>query len=51
MIGGLNKDGKLSGYEKKRDNAIKTAMRKKKAYGGAVKKYAMGGGVRKAMYK
>ena len=47
----LDKDGKLSGYEKKRDNAIKTAMRKKKAYGGAVKKYAMGGGVRKAMYK
>ena len=47
----LNKDGKLSSYEKKRDNAIKKAMGKKKAYGGAVKKYAMGGGVRKARYK
>ncbi len=51
VIGDLNKDGKLSSYEKKRDNAIKKAMGKKKAYGGAVKKYAMGGGVRKAMYK
>ena len=47
----LDKDGKLSGYEKNRDNAIKKAMRKKNAYGGAVKKYAMGGGVRKARYK
>mgnify|MGYP006974190905 FL=1 len=51
MIGDLDKDGKLSGYEKNRDNAIKKAMRKKNAYGGAVKKYAMGGGVRKARYK
>tara|TARA_R100001230_G_C5682458_1_gene189923 strand:- start:601 stop:813 length:213 start_codon:yes stop_codon:yes gene_type:complete len=47
----LDKDGKLSGYEKKRGKAIEMAMRKKKAYGGAVKKYAMGGGVRKARYK
>ena len=57
----LDKDGKLSGYEKKRDNAIKMAMNKKKAYGGKakmmgggkvhMKKYAKGGGMRKAMYK
>ena len=51
VIGDLDKDGKLSGYEKKRGKAIEMAMRKKKAYGGAVKKYAMGGGVRKARYK
>ena len=41
----LNKDGNLSSYEKKRGKAIETAMGK--AYGGTVKKYAMGGGVRK----
>jgi len=61
VIGDLDKDGKLSGYEKKRDNAIKMAMNKKKAYGGKakmmgggkvhMKKYAKGGGMRKAMYK
>mgnify|MGYP003122385285 FL=1 len=61
VIGDLNKDGKLSSYEKKRDNAIKKAMGNKKAYGGKakmmgggkvhMKKYAKGGGVRKARYK
>ena len=45
----LNKDGDLSSYEKNRGNAIETAMNKvnKKASGGMIKKYAMGGGVRK----
>ena len=57
----LDKDGKLSGYEKKRGKAIEMAMNKKKAYGGKakmmgggkvhMKKYARGGGMRKAMYK
>ena len=57
----LDKDGKLSGYEKKRGKAIEMAMNKKKAYGGKakmmgggkvhMKKYAKGGGMRKAMYK
>jgi len=61
VIGDLDKDGKLSGYEKKRGNAIEMAMNKKKAYGGKakmmgggkvhMKKYAKGGGMRKAMYK
>ena len=61
VIGDLDKDGKLSGYEKNRDNAIKKAMGKKNAYGGKakmmgggkvhMKKYAKGGGMRKAMYK
>ena len=54
----LDKDGKLSGYEKKRGKAIEMAMNKKKAYGGKakmmgggkihMKKYAKGGGMRKA---
>ena len=37
----LDKDGKLSGYEKKRGKAIEMAMNKKKAYGGKAK--MMGG--------
>ena len=57
----VDKDGKLSGNEKKRGKAIEIAMNKKKAYGGKakmmgggkvhMKKYAKGGGMRKAMYK
>ena len=49
----LNKDGDLSSYEKNRGKAIEMAMNKvdKKAYGGTVKKYAKGGGIRKAKYK
>ena len=57
----LDKDGKLSSYEKNRGKAIEMAMNKKKAYGGKakmmgggkvhMKKYAKGGGMRKAMYK
>jgi hypothetical protein len=33
----LNKDGKLSGYEKKRGKAIENAMKLQKKYGGKVR--------------
>ena len=46
MKGDLDKDGKMSSYEKKRDAAIKKSMAAKgKKKGGAVKK--MGGGMMK----
>jgi len=40
----LDKDGKLSGYEKKRGMAIEKAMSGKKMGGGMMKKYRKGGG-------
>lgn len=40
----LDKDGKLSGYEKKRGMAIEKAMSGKKMGGGMMKKYTKGGG-------
>ena len=40
----LDKDGKLSGYEKKRGMAIEKNMKPKKAMGGGMMKYSRGGG-------
>ena len=45
MLGDLNKDGVMSGYEQKRQNAITTAMGNKKMGGGMAKKKMMGGGM------
>ena len=39
----LDKDGKLSGYEKKRGMAIEKNMKPKKAMGGGIMKYSDGG--------
>jgi len=39
----LDKDGKLSGYEKKRGMAIEKNMKPKKAMGGGMMKYSKGG--------
>ena len=40
----LDKDGKLSSYEKKRGMAIEQNMKPKKAMGGGMMKYSKGGG-------
>jgi len=45
MLGDLNKDGVMSGYEQKRQDAITTAMGNKKMGGGMAKKKMMGGGM------
>ena len=45
MLGDLNKDGVMSGYEQKRQDAITTAMGNKKMSGGMAKKKMMGGGM------
>ena len=45
MLGDLDKDGVMSGYEQKRQDAITTAMGNKKMGGGMAKKKMMGGGM------
>ena len=45
MVGDLDKDGVMSGYEQKRQNAITKAMGNKKMGGGMAKKKMMGGGM------
>ena len=45
MLGDLDKDGVMSGYEQKRQDAITTAMGNKKMSGGMAKKKMMGGGM------
>ena len=45
MLGDLDKDGVMSGYEQKRQGAITTAMGNKKMSGGMAKKKMMGGGM------
>ena len=45
MLGDLDKDGVMSGYEQKRQDAITTAMGNKNMSGGMAKKKMMGGGM------